>query len=406
MNPKAPTTQKFTLIHKDLLLLTISQGLMMSCTSLTMTTSALVGAALAPKPVLATLPLGLLYFSIMLTMIPASLFMKHYGRRYGFITGGIAGAIGGLIAAYGIYLESFGTFCVGSLIFGIASGFGQYYRFAAIEIVDDSHKSKAVSWVLTGGLVAAFIGPNLARITRDAIPEAIFSASYAAVALLCIGIVVVQLLIQIPKPDIEEVQGQKRHLGFILTRPVFLVSALCAMVAYGTMNLLMTATPLAMHHHGMGFNDTAMVIQWHIVGMFAPSFFTGSLIQRYGLLRIMLTGALLLIACAMIALSGHEYWQFFLALVLLGAGWNFLFIGSTTLLTEAYLPAEKGEIQGINEFFIFSVTALTALSSGYLHHTLGWERLSQYSIPVIGFTAIILVAMGWHHRLKLVQAAT
>ncbi|MCP4000415.1 MAG: MFS transporter [Gammaproteobacteria bacterium] len=339
-------------------------------------------------------------------MIPASLYMKHYGRRYGFIMGGVAGAIGGSIAAYGIYLADFVTFCVGSLVFGIASGFGQYYRFAAIETVDESHKSKAVSWVLTGGLVAAFIGPNMARITRDAIPDAAFSASYAAVALLCTGIVVVQLLIRIPKPPNEEVQGQKRALGFILTRPVFLVAALCAVVAYGTMNLLMTATPLAMHHHGIDFSDTTMVIQWHIVGMFAPSFFTGSLIHRYGVLRILLTGALMLIACAMVALSGQEYWHFFIALVLLGAGWNFLFIGSTTLLTEAYLPAEKGEIQGINEFFIFSVTALTAFSSGYLHHTLGWEKLSQYSIPVIGFTAIILVAMGWHHRLKLVQAAT
>ncbi len=389
------------MIRRNLLLLATCQGLMLSCTSLTLTTSALVGVALAPRPTLATLPLGLMYCSIMLTMIPASLFMRHFGRRAGFTLGASAGMIGGLTAAYGIYQGNFTLFCVGAAIFGIASGFGQYYRFAAAEIVDASYKSRAISWVMVGGLVAAFIGPNVARFTRNIIPDAVFAASYATVALFCIGIIIVQLCIRLPGPSAAEVKGEKRALASILTQPTFLVAVLCAMIAYGTMNLLMTATPLAMNHNGMTFSSTAVVIQWHIVGMFAPSFFTGSLIHRCGVLKVMFAGALMLMACAIVALSGQLYWHFFVGLVLLGIGWNFLFIGGTTLLTEVYLPAEKGEVQGINEFMVFAATALTAFSSGYLHHTLGWEKLNQYTMPVIGFAAIIILLLGWRLRRQL-----
>ncbi|MCP4494926.1 MAG: MFS transporter [Gammaproteobacteria bacterium] len=330
--------------------------------------------------------------------------MKHFGRRAGFTLGASAGMIGGSTAAYGIYLGNFTLFCVGAATFGIASGFGQYYRFAAAEIVDASYKSRAISWVMVGGLVAAFIGPNVARITRNIVPEAVFAASYAAVALFCIGIIIVQMFIRLPGPSAEETTGEKRPLGFILSRPTFLVAALCAMIAYGTMNLLMTATPLAMNHNGMAFDSTAVVIQWHIVGMFAPSFFTGNLIHRFGALKVMFTGALMLIACALMALSGQLYWHFFTGLVLLGIGWNFLFIGGTTLLTEVYLPAEKGEVQGINEFLVFSATALTAFSSGYLHHTVGWEKLNQYTMPVVGFAAIIILSLGWRLRAQVKPA--
>ncbi len=371
---------------------------MLSCTSLTMTTSALVGVMLSPNPALATLPLGLLYLSIMLTMIPASLLMKRYGRRVGFALGGTAGFAGGSMAAFGIYQHSFNLFCLGSAIFGIASGFGQFYRFAAAEIVEVAYRSRAISWVLLGGLVAAFIGPNVASMTRELIPDAIFSASYAAVAVFCSAVVVIQLFIRLPKPSSDELTGHKRPLGLVLMQPTFIVAVLCAMIAYGTMNLLMTSTPLAMQHRGMAFGDTAIVIQWHIVGMFAPSFFTGNLIHRFGVLRIMFIGALTLIACALVALSGQLYVHFFVGLVLLGIGWNFLYIGGTTLLIDVYLPAEKGAIQGINELMVYSATALTALSSGYLHHTLGWEKINQYSIPVVIFAATIIVLLGWWVR--------
>lgn len=378
---------------------------MLSCTSLIISTSALVGVALAPTPALATLPLGLTYLCIMMTMIPASLLMKRYGRRIGFALGGSAGLIGGSTSAFGIYQGSFTVFCIGSAIFGIANGFAQYYRFAAAEIVDESYKSRAISWVLAGGLVAAFIGPNAANLTRQMIPGAQFSASYALIALFCFGIIMIQLLIRIPLPSAEETAGHKRPTRFVLTRPVFMVAVLCAMIAYGTMNLLMTATPLAMNHRGMAFGDTAIVIQWHIIGMFAPSFFTGSLIHRFGVLKIMFVGALALMACVLVALNGQLYANFFVGLILLGIGWNFLYIGGTTLLTEVYLPAEKATIQGINEFMVFSATAFTAFSSGYLHHTLGWETLNRYTIPVICFAACIIVLLGWQLRQRQLQAA-
>ncbi|MFT5226643.1 MAG: MFS family permease [Polaribacter sp.] len=384
-----------SMARKNLSLLATCQGLMMSCTSLTIATSALVGVLLAPTPVLATLPLGLTYGCMMLMMIPASLFMRRYGRRAGFVLGGCAGMIGGTTSAVGIYTSSFLLFCIGSIIFGVASGFGQYYRFAATEVVDESYKSRAISWVLLGGLVAAFIGPNAASLTRDLIPDALFSASYALVALFSLCIVVTQYFIRIPSPSAEESSGHKRPLRQILTRSTFIVAALCAMVAYGTMNLLMTVTPLAMHDREMAFGATVLVIQWHIVGMFAPSFFTGSLIDRFGVLKITLAGALILVACAAVALSGQLYSHFVIGLVMLGIGWNFLYIGGTTLLTESYLPAEKGAVQGINEFLVFSATTLTAFTSGYLHYKYGWETLNQYAIPVVCVTACIIIWFGW-----------
>ena len=393
------------MFKRNLLLLATCQGLMLSCTSLTIATSALVGVVLAPTPALATLPLGLAYLCIMITMIPASLLMKRYGRRVGFALGGTAGLIGGSASALGIYHGSFTLFCAGSAIFGIANGFAQFYRFAAAEIVDEAYKSRAISWVLAGGLVAAFIGPNAANLTREMIPGALFSASYALIALFSVGVIIVQLFIRIPLPSAEETAGHKRPLKFVLTRSVFMVAVLCAMIAYGTMNLLMTATPLAMNHRGMVFGDTAIVIQWHIIGMFAPSFFTGSLIHRFGVLKTMFAGALALIGCALVALNGQLYANFFVGLMLLGIGWNFLYIGGTTLLTEVYLPAEKAAIQGINEFMVFSATAFTALSSGYLHHTLGWETLNRYTIPMICFAACIIVLLGWQQRQRQLQAA-
>ena len=393
------------MIRKNLLLLAACQGLMLSSTSLTMATSALVGVSLAPDPALATLPLGLTYLSMMLTMIPGSLLMKKFGRRSGFSVGGAVGVLGGLISALAIYQHNFSLFCFGAGLFGVANGFAQFYRFAATEVVEPAYKSKAISWVLAGGLVAAFVGPNVARITRELIPEAVFSASYLCIALFCMGVVVVQLFLKIPMPSYEEISGKRRPLRYVLTRPVFIVAALCAMIAYGTMNLLMTATPLAMDSRSLPFGDTAVVIQWHIVGMFAPSFFTGGLIGRYGVLKVMFVGAALLLACALVSVIGQSYTHFFVGLILLGVGWNFLFVGGTTLLTEVYLPSEKGAVQGINDFLVFSATAFTALTSGYYHHLLGWERLNIYTMPVVCFAAVIILLLGFHTRPRRVQPA-
>jgi MFS family permease len=386
------------MVKKTLFLLATCQGLMLSGNSLSVASSALVGVALSPNPRLATLPLGLLAVCMMLTMIPASLLMKHYGRRAGFMLGGSAGVVGGLVCSFGIFQNSFTIFCTGAAIYGVAIAFGQFYRFAAAEIVDASYKSRAISWVLAGGLVAAFIGPNTASLTRDLVPNAAFAASYIALALFSLGIIIIQIFVRIPKPSNDEIEGHQRPMRIVLAQPTFIVAVVCAMIAYATMNLLMSATPLAMNARSMLFSDTALVIQWHLVGMFAPSFFTGNLIARHGVLKIMFAGALILITCALIALSGQLYSHFIVGLVFLGIGWNFLYIGGTTLLTEVYLPAEKGAVQGINEFMVFSATSLTALSSGYLHYTFGWEKLNFYAIPLICFAAIMIALLAWKSR--------
>ncbi len=378
--------------------LAVCQALMLSSTSLTMATSALVGFALAPSAAQATLPVGFVYVFMMLTMIPASLLMQKLGRKIGFALGGAVGMMGGLVSAFGIYQQSFSLFCLGSALFGISNGFGQFYRFAAAEIVPEAQKSKAISWVLVGGLVAAFIGPNIASKTRDIVPDAIFSASYACIALFSLGVIVVQFFLKVPQPSAAEKSGETRPLMTILLRPTFLVAAICAMIAYGTMNLLMTATPLAMDHHGMPFSDTATVIQWHLVGMFAPSFFTGSLISRFGVLKVMMAGVIALFGCVLFSLLGSQFSHFFTGLLLLGIGWNFLFVGGTTLLTEAYLPAEKGMVQGINDFMVFSATAFTALSSGYFHHLLGWQKLNIYTLPVILLAAGLILFLTVFHK--------
>jgi len=371
--------------------LAVCQAFMLSSTSLTMATSALVGFSLAPSASQATLPVGFVYVFMMLTMIPASLLMQRFGRKVGFTLGGTIGLIGGLVSAFGIYQQSFWLFCAGSALFGVSNGFGQFYRFAAAEIVPEAHKSKAISWVLAGGLAAAFVGPNVASWTREMVADATFSASYACIALFSLGVIFVQFFLKVPSPSSTEASGEVRPLLTILLRPTFLVAAICAMIAYGTMNLLMTATPLAMDHHGMPFSDTATVIQWHLVGMFAPSFFTGSLISRFGVLKVMMAGVIALFGCVLFSLLGSQFGHFFTGLLLLGVGWNFLFVGGTTLLTEAYLPAEKGMVQGINDFMVFSATAFTALSSGYFHHLLGWQKLNIYTLPMILLAAGLIL---------------
>ena len=379
---------------------------MLSATSLTMTSSALAGKVLAPDPGLATLPLGLTYLSVMISLIPVSLMMSRYGRRTGFVLGGISAVIAGVLMAMGIYQNIFLLFIVGSLFLGFAMATGQFIRFTAAEIATDEFKSRAISWVLAGGLLAAFVGPGIARVTQNIWSGLPFSASFASVSILGLGFIVVQFFLRLPTTKAEEIDGKKRSLTKILSQPVFIVAALGAMVAYGAMNLLMVATPLAMDSHQMSFSQTATVIQWHIVGMFLPSFFTGHLIHYFGVLKIMMLGALILIVCILVHLAGSSYLHFTAGLVLLGVGWNFLFVGGTTLLTESYLPAEKGIVQGINDFLVFSAVAFTAMTSGYLHHVIGWEMLNKSVIPFVGLAGIAIVFLAISRQQKSVLKAS
>lgn len=383
-------------MRRNILLLALSQAMMIVGTSLLISTSALVGLSLAPQPSLATVPLGLQFLAMMLSTFPASFLMKHHGRRVGFMTGALIGVVGAVLSSYALFAGQFWLFCLGGMLLGIFHGFGQFYRFAAADVANADYRSRAISWVLAGGILAAFIGPNLARFTREA-----FSVPFAGSYLALIGVYLLSLtlstLLTIPPPGAEERAKGGRSLAQIAAQPAFIVAALGGMIGYGVMNLIMTSTPLAMAAVAHPFESAALVIQWHIVGMFLPSFFTGHLIKRFGVLNIMAAGALLLSACVAVNFSGTGLWQFWLALVLLGLGWNFLYIGATTLLTETYRPEEKAKTQALNDCLVFATVTLTAFSAGALQHRFGWQAVNTGVLP---FIAMTLLATLWL-RLRL-----
>jgi MFS family permease len=390
-------------MKKNIALLATCQALMMTCSSLVIATSALVGLALASNKWLATLPLGLQFLAVMSLTLPASLFMKSFGRRAGFQLGAMLGLGGALLCTYGLFAHSFAWFCGGAFLLGAFNAFGQYYRFAAADTATPAFRSQAISLVLTGGVVAAFAGPNLANWTRALFDTALFAGSYSCLIVLYVTSLLVSSFIAIPLPAEAERSHSGRPLGDIMRRPDFIVAVLSAMIAYGVMNLLMTSTPLAMQHNGHSFGATAFVIQWHVVGMFAPGFFTGRLIQRLGLLNVMLAGSALLGVSAGVNLLGISVVHFWLALALLGIGWNFLFTGATTLLTGVYTGTEKAKVQGINDLLVFTTVTLSAMSSGALHQSIGWTAVNLAVAPLI---ILSLLANIWLRGRRLQGAVS
>ena len=358
----------------------------MSGNSLLITATALVGLNIAPQPQWATVPFALMFIGVILTTYPASIMMQRVGRKAGFTLGALLGISGGAISAGAITRSSFLLFCLGSMLLGAFNAFGQYYRFAAAEVAEAHRVSRAISYVLAGGVVAAFVGPNLAKITRQTLSVE-FAGSYWCIAVLyCCSLLLVQLL-KLERGR-HAAASDATSLADVVRRPGFLIAVTSGMVGYGVMNLLMTATPMAMTGFGFHFDHAASVIQWHVVGMFAPAFFTGHVIDRIGAHRVMLIGTLGLLASCLLNLSGTQYWQFVVSLMLLGVGWNFCFIGATSLLTTD--TAAKGKVQGLNDLLVFCTVALTALISGQLYHRLGWAAVNLYVIPVILAVTITL----------------
>ncbi len=385
-----PATQP-TISYREIALLAVAQAMVMTGASLMISTSALVGRNLAPDPAFATIPLGLQFLAMTLTTIPASLFMGRHGRRAGFLVGVSLGLAGTVLAGYAVFAGSFLLFCVGAVLVGSFNATGQFYRFAAAEVASEALRARAIGLVLAGGILAAFMGPNLAAWTRHlAGPD--FAASYLILAgLYGIGLLAI-LRLRIPMPAPVTLRAVGRPLRAISASPVFAIAVLAAAVGYGVMNLLMVATPLSMDGHHHDFDDVAFVIQWHVVAMFLPSFFTGDLIRRFGLRRILITGVLLNLASVGVNFAGHGVGHYWLALVLLGVGWNFLFIGGTTLLTEAYRPEEKAKTQALNDFIVFGTVTLTALGSGALLSIFGWATVNALVVP---FLLVVLAALWW-----------
>ncbi len=379
--------------RRNLLLLSFCQAMMLSCNSLMITASTLVGFALAEDKALATLPIALQHLSTMLTSYPASLLMGKLGRRAGFLIACAIGISGGAIATFGVMEGRFWIFCSASVAFGMFTGFGHYYRFTAAEVVESSFKSRAISYVLAGGVIAAFIGPNLANLSQNWITDARFAGSYAAImGLFALSAIAISLAV-LPNTSASPEQSQRsRPLWKVVAQGQYVVAVICAALGYSIMSLVMTATPLAMSHYGHSFSDTAFVIQCHVLGMFVPSFFTGHLIKRFGCTNIMLLGAIAAAACVAINLLGQSITHFWFALVLVGIAWNFLYTGGTTLLTETYGVGEKAKAQGFNDFIVFSSVTVAALSAGILQHTSGWTTVNTGVAPAV---AIILLSLLW-----------
>jgi MFS family permease len=391
------------LSRRNVLVLAICQGLLLINNTVLITVNALAGFALAPDKALATVPVTMYFIGSAMSTIPMSLLMKQIGRRAGFTIGALCAIAGSLLCAWGVYSSNFWVLCAGVLVLGIYFAAGQYYRFAAADAAPVDFKSKAISLVLAGGIVGGFIGPETSKLTKDIVAGHSFAGAYFSLIAFALLSIVVLRWLDIPRLQVSERKSAGRPLLWIARQPAFVVAVLCGMVGYGVMNLLMTATPLAMVARQHPFSDAAFVIQWHVVGMFAPSFVTGSLIKRFGLTRVMLTGVVLNFVCVGIALSGVEVMHFWVAMVMLGVGWNFMFVGATMLLTETHTATERAKVQGVNDAAIFLTMVVSSLSSGALFSYQGWHSMNYYAVPflLLAGAGIIWIAV----RRKVPRAA-
>ena len=378
--------------QKNVALLSACQGLLLTNNSILIATNGLAGYALAADKALATLPVTAYIVGAALTTLPASLLMRRLGRRTGFTLGAVFGIAGALICAWAAFAHHFWLLCAGALVLGIYNATGQYYRFAAADSASVDFKSKAISLVLAGGIAGGILGPETSKISKDFFVQAAFAGSYLSLGVFCLLAIGLMSLIDIPPLTVAEQKESGRPLTAIARQPAFIVAVLSAIVGYGVMNLLMVATPLAMMACQHPFSDAAFVIQWHVIAMFAPSFFTGTLIKRYGVINVMLAGVVLNLGCIGVALAGLEVAHFWVAMVLVGIGWNFMFIGGTTLLTECHTPSERAKAQGANDLAIFITMIATSLSSGLLFTWQGWELMNQLAVPFLLLTG---VAMLW-----------
>ena len=381
-------------------MLAACQGLLLINNSVLITVNGLAGFALAANKALATLPVMMYFVGSALTTLPISFLMKRVGRRMGFTVGALCSIIGSIMCAAGVYARSFWLLCGGTLVLGAYFAAGQYYRFAAAESASADFKSRAISLVLAGGIVGGIIGPQTTRLTKDLVFGITYVGPYLSLVLFALTAIVVLKWLEIPPLSESERRESGRPLGNIVRQPIFMVAVLCGMISYGVMNLLMAATPLAMVACQHDFGDAALVIQWHLVGMYAPSFVTGALMQRFGRVRIMLTGVALNFACVAIAMAGVEVMNFWLAMVLLGIGWNFIYVGATTLLTESHLPAERAKVQGVNDAAIFGTMVVSSVSSGALFTSQGWHTMNIAAIPflVLAGASITWFALGQQTR--------
>ncbi len=382
-------------MNPNLFLLALCQGLFLTNNVTFIAINGLVGLSLAPVGWMATLPvMGYVVGGALSTGLVAKSQAK-WGRRVSFQLGLLVGLLSAVLCAFAAHTHNFALLVVATVIAGYYSANGQLYRFAAAELAEPSFREKAVSWVMAGGLIGPIVGPNLASKSKSWF-ETPFMGAYVALTVVAVLGMVLMHFVKFPPVEVK-VKGSSegRPLSEIMKQPVFIVSAAAAALSYGVMNLLMAATPLAMQVCGYQFSDAALVLEWHVIGMFAPGFFTGHLIKKFGTLQIMAVGVLLNFVCIAIALSGTELHQFVLALFVLGLGWNFLFTGSTTLSMSAWRPEEKDRAQAAINFCVFGTMAFTSFASGALVTTQGWTLLNYGSLVPVVLTGLALAWLVW-----------
>ncbi len=361
--------------------------------------SALVGFALVDDKALATLPAAIMWITTATAAIPASFLMRRIGRRFGFMTGAVIGLAGAALGCLAVTVESFALLCLAVALIGAYNGFNFYFRFAAAEVASEDYRGRAIALVMAGGVVAGFFGPRISEISNDVFSTPLYFGPFVGVACIALAIFFLAAFIDIPRPSALQLRGG-RPLGMIARQPVFLVAVLAAAVAYGVMVMLMSVTPLAMVNRGLAFGDATFVIQWHVLSMFAPSFVTGHLIRRFGVLSVMAWGAVSMAASIGVALQGVSVPHFLLAMCLLGLGWNFLFVGATTLVTQAHTTAERAKTQAMNEFTVFFSASIGSFLSGSLHYYVGWQALNLSALPPV---LALLAAILWLDRRRRLE---
>lgn len=374
--------------------LVLAQAILGSQMPMIFTIGGLAGQTLAPNPCYATLPISLIVLGSMLAANPLSMIMQRYGRRVGFFVGALGGALGGAVGAYGLYLHSFEVFLIGSLLTGIYMSAQGFYRFAAADTASEAFRPKAISYVMAGGLASALIGPQLVKVTAQSMVVP-FMGTYLAIIVINVLGSALFLALNIPKPEPSSADAPNgRGRWEIMKTPTVAVAMICAMVSYALMNLVMTSTPLAVVGCGFEQNTAADVVSAHVLAMFIPSFFTGHLIARFGTTKIVAAGLFILACAGAVALQGVNIENFFLALILLGVGWNFGFIGATTMLASAHNPEEKGIVQGMNDFFVFGGVTVASLSSGGLMNCSGGSPMEGWTAVNIAMVPFLTLAGG------------
>jgi MFS family permease len=364
--------------------------------------SSIIGASMAPiidvlgVPFgLATLPISLQFVFMMFSTVPAAQLMKRIGRAGGFIIFLLIGSAGGALLLFALFEQDFLLFCVGSALFGTSAGSNQQFRFAAVDTADDAFKSKAVSLVLAGGVFAGIAGPTLSTWAFDLLAPVIYGGVFLVIIAMQMIMIVLLLFTDIPTASDAERSGKVRPFREIAAQPTFIVALLSAMVGYGVMNFVMLSTPIFMSFHPthpFGLPDVNNVIMWHVVGMFAPSFFTGWLIKRFGDLNIITAGAIVSALSIAVNLSGDSIIHLRVAMALVGIGWNFMFTAGTTLLLQTYTPAEKAKVQGTNDFFVFGTVAFCSLAAGATYQAVGWAAVNLAALPLL---VLVLAAIIW-----------